>query len=267
MGAAVPYPMSAPAAPSTPKFFKILLVAFPLGLIVLGAASFLLYFGKQQQAEERSSRYAAGLRRELNEADLARYRGIIETALAGAQRGPVISAFIESTLGPENMGYEVRVLPYYSKAEALPGLAAGSGETRKTLDAEVTGQKRRKELVLIATDYLPPLAAIPALRPSGVPALLSIAHACTGLVGARTLRFVAVPDVLGLAAWASDCRVRGDRLTHVALLGGLAALSDAEIHAAMGTGNEGIVLLRPRYDTLEAAQALKQQALDLTARE
>ncbi len=259
--------MSPPTAPSPPKLFKILLVGFPLGLAVLGAASFLIYFGKKDQAEQRSSLYAAGLRRDLNEADLARYQSIVGTSLAGPERAATLAAFIESTLGPENMGYTVRTVPYSAYADTLPGIPAAMPETRKALDVEVTGQKRRKELIVLVTDYLPATAPLPTVQPSGLPTLLGIAHACTGLVGARSLRLVAVPDLKGLAQWASDTRDRGDRLTHVALLGSLATLTDTALHEALGTANKGVVLLRPSYEGLEAAKALKQQLLDLAARQ
>jgi hypothetical protein len=197
---------------------------------------------------------------------LALYKGIIDTALASAERGPAIAAFIESTLGPENMGYDVRVIPYHAKGEPLPGIPPDKPELRKALDVEVTGKNRRKDLVVLVTDYLPAAATLPELRPSGLPTFLGIAHACTGLGGVRTLRFAAVPDLQGLAAWAHDTRERGDRITHVALLGGLAGFTDAALHEAMGTTHEGVILLRPAFGGLEAATALKQQCLELATK-
>ena len=255
------------------NFFKIILVAFPLGLIVLGAASFVIYFNKRDKAEERSQKYAAGLREELNAGKLAHYANIVATTASGPKAADAMAAFIESTTGPENMGYEVRTIPYYDNAASpIPGLGAntGSNPERRVLDIEVSGKQRRHDLVVLVTDYLPASNSIAGLdkpKASGVPAFLGLAHASTGRSNVRSLRFVAVPDLAGLTAWANDMRDRGDRVTHLQVIGGLAALTDTALHEAMYTANEGVVIMRPEYATLEQITALQTSLLDLTARQ
>ncbi len=117
--------------PNVGRVIRTALIVLPFGTILLGALSFVFYFNKQEKVLQRSIKYASGLRKDLNEADLKHYKSIVtETAnKTEPERSKSLAAFIESTLGPENMGYEVRKL-------ADPANPHGA---TLALDVELTG--------------------------------------------------------------------------------------------------------------------------------
>lgn len=244
---------------TTRKVIFWALIILPFGTVVLGALSFVLYFNKQEKAAQRSIRYAAGLRRDLNEADLQRHEQVLSEALRlpSPERSKVAASYLESTLGPENMGYTVRVVADRS-AENSPPTA---------LEVESTGSKRPQDVVLVLGGWLPPLTALDnqeVTRPMA--ALLGVAHALAGEFKTRTIRFVVVQDVAGLKAYYTQGVGYRDRIQHVILLGGAAAMSDTEVQSALHLDGRGAVLLRPKATNLTEASALKKQIEDLAER-
>jgi len=235
------------------------LFVLPFGTIALGALSFVFYFNKQEQALQRSIRYAAGLRRDLNEADLKHQEQVMLEALAKAEpdRSKALAAFLESTLGPENMGYSVRVVTDRSGLDK-PALA---------LEVEATGGKKAQDVVLVLGGWLPGLATLDnSTIAKPMAAFLGLAHSFAGESKVRSLRFVAVQDLKALKAYYLEGVGFRDRIQQLVLLGGAEAMSDADVLAALHLENRGTVLLRPKAGSLAEAEALRKQVSDLAER-
>jgi hypothetical protein len=235
------------------------LVVLPFGTIALGALSFVFYFNKQEKALQRSIRYAAGLRCDLNEADLKHQEQVMLEALAKAEpeRSKALAAFLESTLGPENMGYTVRVVADRSGPDK-PALA---------LEVEATGSKKAQDVVMVLGGWLPGLETLDNGKiAKPMAAFLGLAHSFAGESKVRSLRFVAVQDVAALKAYYLEGVGFRDRIQHLVLLGGAAAMSDADVLTALHLENRGTVLLRPKAGSLAEAEVLRKQINDLAER-
>ena len=248
------------------RVVRAALIIFPLGLILLGAGSFVFYFNNRKQTEQRAIKYAAGLRRELSETDLQHYQNVFAEVLAkpAVERVKTLATFVESTLGPENMGYSLRTIVNKEDRDA-PALA---------LDAEVTGARKPRDLVVVVMSFLPDLTTTDNLqvaRPAA--AFLNIAHSMTGLAKARTVRFVAVQNVDALKAYYEQGIGGQDRISHLLLLGLLARVSDEAVSRALHLEGRGVVLLRPAVapgndsaSLLKSAAAIEKQVTDLAER-
>ncbi|MDB6139451.1 MAG: hypothetical protein JWO94_2523 [Verrucomicrobiaceae bacterium] len=256
--------MSTPSG-SAGRMIRAALTIFPLGLILLGAGSFLFFFNHREKAEERAIKYAAGLRRELNEADLKRYEEVFSQALSrpAPERVRTLATFIESTMGPENMGYTVRQMVSKTDHDAPP----------LALDVEVTGSKKPRDLVVVIMTFLPGLTTMDELavaRPAAV--FLNVAHSLTGLAKSRSIRFVALQNMASLNAYDAEDISPQERISHVLLLGPAAESTDAEIASALHLEGRGVVLLRPAIapgdiaSLLKSAAALQAQVTELAGR-
>jgi hypothetical protein len=240
--------------PTIGRVIRTALIVLPFGTILLGALSFVFYFNKQEKTLQRSIKYASGLRKDLNEADLKHYEAIVnETASKPpADRAKALAAFIESTLGPENMGYEVRAIvnPADPQGAAL------------ALDVELTGIKRPYDVVLVVTDYLGADAA------RATACLLGSAHSLTGSPLIRSVRFTALQNISALKHYQTAAVSAQDRITHVILLGNAASAADADVTGPLHLERRGAVILRPQLqgDLLPAAQSLLKQVNDLADR-
>lgn len=235
------------------------LVVLPFGTIALGALSFVFYFNKQEKALQRSIRYAAGLRRALNEVDLKHQEQVMLEALAKAEpdRSKALAAFLESTLGPENMGYTVRVVADRS----------GPDKPAFALEVEATGSKKAQDVVMVLGGWLPGLDTLDngtIAKPMAT--FLGLAHSFAGESKLRSLRFVAVQDLKALKAYYLEGVGFRDRIQQLVLLGGAAAMSDTDVLAALHLENRGTVLLRPKAESLAEAEALRKQINDLAER-
>ncbi len=248
--------------PTVGRVIRAALIILPFGTIVLGALSFVFFFNKKEQTVQRSIRYAAGLRKDLNQADLKHYEQVVSEALTKPQpeRAKTMAAFLESTLGPENMGYQVRTLADRGNPQG-PAIA---------LDVEVTGSQRPRDLVLVLNGFLPTEAVIGVdlVTPRATAALLGLAHAATGLPKVRSLRFAAVQNIGAVKAYYEEAIQVGERITHVVLLGSLATQPETDIVQALHLEGRGVVVLRPELkgDLLPATQALQKQVNDLAER-
>lgn len=240
--------------PTIGRVIRTALIVLPFGTILLGALSFVFYFNKQEKTLQRSIKYASGLRKDLNEADLKHYESIVtETMLKPEpERAKALAAFIESTLGPENMGYEVRTLadPANSQGAAL------------ALDVELTGTKRPNDVVLVLTNYL----GMDAARATAC--LLGCAHSLTGSPLIRSVRFTSLQNIGALKNYQISAVSAQDRITHVLLLGNAAQAADTDVTLPLHLERRGAVILRPdlKGDPLPAAQALLKQISDLADR-
>lgn len=178
---------------------RLFVGGLPLGLVVMGALSFIVYFHKKKMEEPTSSKLSSMLRKDLSVEDFERYGRIVSQDIGGRtleKKGNLdaASAFVESTLGFDNMGY----LVVRQEFEA-------DGKTYLNLTADLVGKSNPKEIVLIVTAYDSTEANKPE-ESSGLAAMLCLANAMTGLPYHRTVRFTAVingrssdPKINGLA--------------------------------------------------------------------
>jgi len=236
------------------RVIRAALIILPFGTIVLGALSFVFYFNKQDKVMQRSIKYAAGLRKDLNDTDLKRYEQNVTDTLAQptSERAKTLATYIESTLGPENMGYEVRAIRDTAAPQEAP----------LALDVEITGSKRANDVVLVLADYLG------SQNSRAVAAMLGAAHSMTGTPRLRTVRFVALQNLGALKAYQQQAVSQYDRITHILLLGDFAAAPDAEVSTPLYLQGRGTVILRPdlKGNVLPVAQSVLKQVTDLADR-
>ena len=174
------------AAPS--RVVRWCLVGLPLGLIITGVLSFVIYFhDKNNKIVPVVSQYAAMFRREFDANDFSRYQRIFneeigERSLDHPENLEAASAFIESTMGYDNMGYRVMRQEFVVDGKPLINLVA-----------ELPGKEIPNEVVIVLANYLSTVSN-PAGDSAAVAAMFSLAHAMTGTEQGRTIRFVAVAD-------------------------------------------------------------------------
>ncbi len=170
-----------PGEPGVNPLVRWFVVGLPLGLLIMGALSFVFYFQKRHASEVAAtapSRYAAMLRKDVNLEDYRRYRRIFEQEIGPRtidQPGNIEAAqsFIESTLGFGNMGYQV------VRREFELG-----GKRALDLEVELKGRSATLEPLLVTARY-------DGKSDAGISALLVLANAFTGTSHPRTIRFVA----------------------------------------------------------------------------
>ncbi|MFZ4766935.1 MAG: hypothetical protein ACOYMN_18435 [Roseimicrobium sp.] len=160
-------------------FVRAFIIVLPLGLALMVPVSLWIYYKRKYQPEPAASQYSAMLRRELNAEDFARYAQILavdigERSVAKPDALEAASAFVESTLGYDNMGYAIQKQGFEVAGKPLVNLIA-----------ELPGHTKPQEQVLV-------IAAYDEADASGIAALMSLAHALTGTEHARTIRFAAV---------------------------------------------------------------------------
>lgn len=206
MNAASPKP-----AGSQGKWLRFALVAFPVGLALLGAGSFWFYFDNKAKKEKHTYRHALALRRDVNTADLSRYLGIFGDAarLSADERHQTIASFVQSTLGSENMGYDLK-----------KDVAMDRGVERVSFQASLDGARRPSDVVLMFAGYGSPQAA----DDSALSVLFSIAQAMTGTPRVKTIRFAVLDASSGSIQTAfermnHEMRKDGDRVVHLVALG------------------------------------------------
>lgn len=245
-------------SPAQGRFIRAALVIFPVGTVVFGILSFGIWWWKREQVEERGYKYALALRRDLSEASLARHAGILEEALrrTDAARFQAVAAYLESSMGAENMGYQVR----------RDRSRVGEAEVAN-VDVELTGKPRPREVVLLVVPYGE--AGQAAVESRSLALLMGLAHALTGETRSRTLRFAAVPqggDAKALARLAELADSRRERVMQIFVLGGgdAAAATVGEAFQAARTGTLVKPLNPPESlaAALSAASALRPALLE-----
>lgn len=193
------------------KWLRFALVGFPVGLVLLGAASFLIYFDNKEKKVKHTYRHALALRHDLNTSDISRYLGIFRDAakLSADERRQTIASFVESTLGSENMGYDLK-----------KDVAPDRGVDRISFHADLDGSRRSSDIVLVLAGY----GNTQAADDSALAALFSIARALTGTPQIKTVRFAVLDASTGTMQPAFDrfdydLRKSGDRIVHLIALG------------------------------------------------
>ena len=193
------------------KWLRFALVGLPVGLVLLGAASFWIYFGKKEREEKRTYRHALALRRDVGTDDIARYLGIFGDManLSADERRLTIASFVESTLGSENMGYDLK-----------KDVQMDRGVDRLSFRVSLDGTRRPSDVVIVVAGYGDAKSA----DDSALSVLFSIAHAMTGTPRVKTVRFAVLDASVGTMQPAFDrleyeMRKRGERIVHLVALG------------------------------------------------
>jgi hypothetical protein len=179
-----------------PKFYRNLILGFPIGIVLLGGGSLAYHFaqgkGVKKEAPQKGrgemQAYRSYQRKAINEEDLRlfveRLAGNIGARCTTQPKGVRETlSFIEGLLGPNNIGYNtvVRNAPQTS-----------SGPTQ--LEVEIPGVRRPGEVVLVTASYYSPALSPGAHRnASGVAALISLAQSLVGTEPERTLKMVFLP--------------------------------------------------------------------------
>lgn len=240
------------------RVVRAALIILPLGTILLGALSFGIWWYKKQGVEERGYAYASALRREMTAPALERYVGILREVLnqPDAERLPAVASFLESSMSPENMGYEPRRDRFYS-----------GGVEVSNVEAELTGRQRPREVRLLLIPYGDRSRI--DVEVHALAGMMVLAHAMTGERDEITVRFAAVPvgvkDQSGRSALerlAGAANERGERLMQILVLGGAGDALLSEIGLAFRAAQTGTVVknLTETHEvpaTLAAMKALK----------
>lgn len=191
---------SDPASQITPsgRLVRLFVSGLPWGLVLMGALSFVFYFNKKNKPDVQPSQFAAILRRDLNTPDFERYQRILgrdlgERSLRHAENLEAAAAFMESTMGPDNMGHGV----------VRQEFTAGD-KTMENIMVPLMGKAKAEEAVLV----LAPLDTTEANAPDEAAppaALLGIAHSFAGDPQPRTIVFLAAPNGLSTRDDANGC--------------------------------------------------------------
>lgn len=225
---------SPPSSGNQGKWIRFALVAFPVGLIVLGAASFWIYFEKKEREEKHTYRHALALRHDVTEADLSRYLQILGEA---AKESPdehrlTVASFVESTIGAENMGYDLK-----------RDVEMDRGVERVSFHASLDGTRRPNDVVLVIAGY----GNAQEKDDAALAALFSIAQAMTGSPRVKTVRFAVLDTSVGSiqpALERLEYEMRKNRERQVQLIAlGSSARATGEERARQPGG--GVVTIRP----------------------
>lgn len=253
--------MSVPATPASSstqgRVIRAALIIFPFGTVILGIASFGIWWFKKVKVEERGYKYALALRRDLNEAGLQRHMDILRDVMSqpDAQKIPAVAAYLESSMGAENMGYQVRRERFQKGDIELANV-----------DVELTGKTRFREVVLLLVPYGE--AGRSEIEARAIAMMMSVAHAITGEAGAQTLRLAAVPvgfDKESIERFVAAARGKDERYMQV-LVAAPSEATMAVLNEAFKVKETGTVITAlpdtpDTLTTLSAAQALKGRLL------
>lgn len=258
------------------KWYGIGLVVLPLGFVVLGAISLAIFFLKADgdAVNERKNAENAGIfRKGISRADLESYIEMLastigERNVANYDNLQRAATWLESALGPNNMGYQVERQTYQV-----------GGKDCHNIEVQITGRGKPDEIVIVAAHY-DSASGTPGAddNASGVAALVCLANAFVGTTPERTLRFVGFTNEepphfqtssMGSYVYAKRCQQREENVVAMLSLESLGYFSDAP-----GSQNYPPVL-RARYpDTgnfaavvgnLESAALVDQLAAQLAA--
>ena len=227
---------------------RFLIVALPAGLLLSGILAVLnTHFDQDKEVVDPNERVrleAAALNRQpVSTADLANSLEILagrigERHLLVPEKLESAAVWIESTLGPGNIGYVVERQVFEANNVQV-----------RNLIAELPGKDRRDEIVVVAAHY-DTVPGSPGANSSGsgMAALISLARAFAGDSQSRTIRFVALvneesPEREGGGAggreYVAACRAKGYRIVAMINLRSLGFYTDAPDTQKTPAGVEG----------------------------
>lgn len=238
-----PVPSSDPG-----RWIRAALMILPAGTVLLGIASFGIWQWKKDREADHSFKYAMALKREISLGGLEKHANLLRGVLRQADVMQAVPGYLQSTMGEENMGYNVR----------RDRFRAGEAECAN-IDAELSGKKMPYEVILVLVPY----AANDEAGATALAVMLSMAHELTGQATLRTLRFAALPMVDG-ALEQMDARLKadGDRLMHLHVLGKMPEHLEAVWNTkAAGTVIDTPALPATAVDAVALANVLKTKLL------
>lgn len=195
---------------------RLFLLGLPVGLIVGGIASFGIWFHLRGKAERYDTILATMLRQPVNQEALERHVTVLAGTIGERHMGrfgnlAATANYLDSSLGPLNMGYDVNHQTYQV-----------AGKEVSNIEVTLRGTRRPGEIIVVGAHY-DTVPGSPGANDNGtgVAALLALAHAFAGDPQERTIRFVAfvneeVPffrtDRMGSYVYARAARQRGDNI-------------------------------------------------------
>ncbi|MEM9015634.1 MAG: M28 family peptidase [Verrucomicrobiota bacterium] len=206
---------------SNGKLIRSLVVGFPIGLLLLGTGSMILTQVKKANqpldADDEKRLVASSLQKRAVDVSFvqASMKTLAETIgerhLGKPETLEQAAFWLESTLGPGNLGYKVERHVYEVEETEV-----------RNLIAELPGTNRRREIVVVGAHY-DTVPDCPGANDngSGVAALLTIARAMAGEQQERTVRFVAFvneeppyfqTEQMGSSVYARRCRGRDENI-------------------------------------------------------
>jgi len=210
--------MSQPSDRRQGRWIRAALVLFPFGTILLGIASFGIWQWKKDQAEIQNLQYANAMRQSPQPQAWQRYMDVLTEV---SQRTPLdrlaaTAAYIESSVGAENMGYTPkRIITRLDPAS----------QPVEGIQLELTGRRMPRDVTLLVFSYGSTQPADIRRENAAIASILSLAHWITGEPTQRTLRIMTLPlserptDETGeiLTRLAEDIRLKSERVTHLIL--------------------------------------------------
>lgn len=174
------------------KIIRACLIGLPTGILVLGVATiFVTHFwgGEDQEiieANEKRAEVAGMMRKPVAQSDLEKYVSVLagdigERNLGNYKKLRAAAFWIESSLGPSNMGYQVDRQKFEVEGEEVWNVVA-----------ELPGLERADEIVVVGAHY-DTVPDCPGANDNGtgVAALLALANSFSGMKPKRTIQFVA----------------------------------------------------------------------------
>jgi hypothetical protein len=182
--------------------FPLLLVGLPVGLIVTGVAAMFLYFWKPSPAPAVILGVA---RQEVSLKALGDSMTLLTRELGTRQLTDVTSLrntanYLESTLGPRNIGYTVTRTTWPHGQQHVP-----------TLSADLLGSSHPDEWVIVTARYDTESPVGGADDATNVAALMSLAHSCVGQHPQRSIRWLLYAGD-GLRHEGETLRARGEKV-------------------------------------------------------
>ncbi|MFT4548250.1 MAG: hypothetical protein ACI8XO_000891 [Verrucomicrobiales bacterium] len=218
---------------SPAKWYGIGLAAMPLGLVVLGGVSFALYFLKADDGpavKGENVENAAIFRKGIARSDLQDYVEMLSVTIgernvekhANLQRA---ATWLESALGPNNMGYQVERQTYKVNGKACHNIIV-----------QINGTSKPDEIVVVGAHYDSAINTPGADdNASGVAAMVCLANAFVGTEPERTLRFVGFTNeepphfqtsAMGSYVYAKSCSKEEEEIVAMLSLESLGYYSD-----------------------------------------
>ena len=213
------------------RTIRLLILGLPLGLIIGGVIAMIIYFREQADAAGKGGGYT---RRDITRKDLQSHveklsKTIGPRHMGDPDRMTAAVKYIESTLGPANLGYHVERHTYK---------AGGVDCHNIVLDMLDKYSARVHEIVLVGAHY----DSVPGTpgaddNASGVAAVMSLAQAFANTKHERALRFVLFAneeppyfqtDEMGSLVYARECKKRGDQIVAMLSLESLGYYSTAK---------------------------------------
>jgi len=210
---------------------KTLLVLLPMGVIAFGILSFVIFFDKSNADVKEDTGVGDIFQKPVEKSELKKTVEMLATRIGPRHAGnaynklKVAATWLESSMGPSNMGYKVEKQRYEV-----------SGKEYVNLTVEIPGKTKPEEIVVVGAHY-DSAQDCPGANDngSGVAALLALANSYVGSENARTLRFVAFTNEeppffqtssMGSVMYAQKCKSLGENIVAMLSLETMGYFSD-----------------------------------------